>query len=99
MAEKNASLETLRHRSGFSERLPCTPLKLSTLPARNQLCMKLPLLTSGAMHHSLSRLVLVEKGGLSAAACSCSRKLRSACARWTTLSCPHAGTVTVGALA
>ncbi len=75
MTEKNASLGTLRHSSGLFDKLPCTPLKLSILPARNQLCMKLPLLTSGAMQVLLRRLVLVEKGGLSAAACSCSRKL------------------------
>ncbi len=56
-------------------KLPCTPLKLSILAARNQLCMKLPLLTSGAMHHSLRKLVLVENGALSATACSWSRKL------------------------
>ncbi len=60
MAEKNASLGTLCHSSGLSDKLPCTPLKLSILPARNQLCIKLPLLTSGAMHHSLRRLMLVE---------------------------------------
>jgi hypothetical protein len=56
-------------------KLPCTPLKLSILAARNQLCMKLPLLISGAMHHSLQRLMLVENGCLSVAACSWSRKL------------------------
>ncbi len=70
MAEKNASLGTHRHSSGLSVKLPCLPLKLSILPARNQLCMKLPLLTWGAMHHSLRRLMFVEYSGLSAAACS-----------------------------
>ncbi len=75
MAEKKASLGTLRHSSGLSDKLSYTPLKLSILPARNQFCMKLPLLTPGAMHHSLRRLMFDEYGGLSAAACSCSRKL------------------------
>ncbi len=37
MAEKNASLGTLRHSSGLPDKLSCMPLKLSTLPARNQL--------------------------------------------------------------
>ncbi len=70
MAEKKASLGTFFHSSALVKRLPCTPLKLSILAARNQLCMKLPLLTSGAMHHSLRKLVLAENGALSAAACS-----------------------------
>ncbi len=60
IAENNASLGTLRHSSELSTKLPCTPLKLSILAAKNQLCIKLPLLTSGAMHHSLRRLRLVE---------------------------------------
>jgi hypothetical protein len=69
-AEKKASLGTLRHSSELFSKLPCTPLKLFILAARNQLCMKLPLLTSGAMHHSLRRLMFVKNGALSAAACS-----------------------------
>ncbi len=60
IAEKKASLGTLRHSSELSTKLPCMPLKLSTLAAKNQLCIKLPLLTSGAMHHSLRRLRLIE---------------------------------------
>jgi hypothetical protein len=56
ITENNASLETLRHSSELSTKLPCTSPKLSILAARNQLCMKLPLLTSGAIHHSLRRL-------------------------------------------
>ncbi len=70
IAEKKASLGTLFHSFGLFSKLPCTPLKLSILAARNQLCIKLPLLTSGAMHHSLRRLRSVEKGGLSAIAWS-----------------------------
>jgi hypothetical protein len=75
IAENNASLGTLRHSSELSTKLPCMPLELSIFAAKNQLCIKLPWLTSGAMHHSLRRLRSVEKGGLSAAACKCSRKL------------------------
>ncbi len=70
MAKKKASLGTLFHSSALLRRLPCTPLKLSILAAKNQLCIKLPLLTSGAMHHSLRKMVLAENGGLSAAAWS-----------------------------
>ncbi len=70
MAERKASLGTLLHSSGLVKRLPCTPLKLSILAAKNQLCIKLPLLISGAMHHSLRRLRLFAKGGFSAIACS-----------------------------
>ncbi len=62
IAEKKASLKTLRHSSGLVNKLPCTPLKRSILAAKNQLCIKLPLLISGAMHHSLRRLRLVAKG-------------------------------------
>ncbi len=75
IAEKSASLGTLRHSSELSTKLPCMPLKLSIFAARNQLCIKLPLLTSGAMHHLLRRLRSIEKDGLSATACSWSRKL------------------------
>jgi hypothetical protein len=63
IAEKKASLGTLRHSSELSDKLPYTPLKLSILPARNQFCTKLPLLTSDAMHHALRRLMLVKYGG------------------------------------
>ncbi len=75
IAENNVSLGTLRHSSEVSTKLPCMSLKLSIFAAKNQLCIKLPLLTSGAMHHSLRRLRSVEKGGLSATACSWSRKV------------------------
>ncbi len=75
IAEKKVSLGTLRHSSELLSKLPCAPLKLSILAARNQLCMKLTLLTSGAMHHSLRRLMFFENGALSAAAYSWSRKL------------------------
>jgi hypothetical protein len=70
IAENNASLGTLRHSSELSTKLLCTLLKLSILPARNHFCIKPPFLISGAMHHSLRRLRLVEYGGLSAAVCS-----------------------------
>ncbi len=70
MAEKKASLGTFFHSSALLSRLPCTPLKLSIWAAKNQLCIKLPLLTSGAMHLSLRRLVFAENGALSAAAWS-----------------------------
>ncbi len=69
MAEKKTSLGTLFHSAALLSRLPCTPLKLSILAAKTS-SAKLPLLTSGAMHHSLRKLVLAENGGLSAAAWS-----------------------------